>query len=94
MAIREIVNGIRFQEIRWSDSETRYIKTYLNKDELFVRHQYKNKKGFINAINKEKNNLNILLESDNIHGDSYIDLSKARKSLGSMEDALSKLLRD
>ena len=44
--------------------------------------------------NKEKNNLNILLESDNIHGDSYIDLSKARKSLGSMEDALSKLLRD
>ena len=55
MAIREIVNGIRFQEIRWSDSETRYIKTYLNKDELFVRHQYKNKKGFINAINKEKN---------------------------------------
>ena len=44
--------------------------------------------------NKEKNNLNILLESDNIHGDSYIDLSKARKSLGSMEDELSKLLRD
>jgi len=44
--------------------------------------------------NKEKNNLNILLESDDFHEDSYIDLSKARKSLGSMEDALSKLLRD
>jgi hypothetical protein len=44
--------------------------------------------------NKEKNNLNILLESDDFHEDSYIDLSKARNSLGSMEDALSKLLRD
>ena len=55
MAIREIVNGIRFQEIKWSDSETRYIKTYLNKDELFVQFQYKDKRGFVNAINKEKN---------------------------------------
>jgi hypothetical protein len=44
--------------------------------------------------NKEKNNLNILLESDDFHEDSYIDLSKARNSLGSMEDELSKLLRD
>ncbi len=44
--------------------------------------------------NKEKNNLNILLESDDIHGDSYIDLSRARNSLGSIEDELSKLLRD
>jgi hypothetical protein len=44
--------------------------------------------------NIEKNNLNILLESDDIHGDSYIDLSKARNSLGSMESELSKLLRD
>jgi hypothetical protein len=44
--------------------------------------------------NKEKNNLNILLESDDFHEDSYIDLGKARNSLGSMEDALSKLLRD
>ena len=44
--------------------------------------------------NKEKNNLNILLESDDLHGDSYIDLSGARNSLGSMEEALSKLLRD
>jgi len=44
--------------------------------------------------NNEKNNLNILLESDDLHGDSYIDLSGARNSLGSMEEALSKLLRD
>jgi hypothetical protein len=44
--------------------------------------------------NKEKNNLNILLESDDLQGDSYIDLSGARNSLGSMEEALSKLLRD
>jgi hypothetical protein len=43
--------------------------------------------------NKE-NNLNILLESDDILGDKYIDLSKARNSLGTMEDALSKLLKD
>ena len=43
--------------------------------------------------NKE-NNLNILLESDDIMGDKYIDLSKARNSLGTMEDALSKLLKD
>jgi hypothetical protein len=56
-AIIETVNGIKFQEVKWSDSETRYIKTYLNKDELFVQFQYKNKKGFINAINKEKNKL-------------------------------------
>ena len=44
--------------------------------------------------NNEKNNLNILLESDDLQGDSYIDLSGARNSLGSMEEALSKLLRD
>ena len=44
--------------------------------------------------NKEKNNLNILLESDDIHGDSYIDLSRAKNSLGSIENELSKLLRD
>jgi hypothetical protein len=56
-AIIETVNGIKFQEVKWSDSETRYIKTYLNKDELFVQFQYKNKKCFINAINKEKNKL-------------------------------------
>jgi hypothetical protein len=42
----------------------------------------------------EKNNLNILLESDDINGDSYIDLSRARNSLGSIEDELSKLLKD
>ena len=46
-----------------------------------------------NKENKE-NNLNILLESDDIMGDKYIDLSKARNSLGTMEDALSKLLKD
>jgi len=44
--------------------------------------------------NSEKNNLNILLESDNIYGDKYIDLSKAKNSLGDIESELSKLLRD
>ena len=43
---------------------------------------------------KKNDNLNILLESDDIHGDKYIDLSKGRNSLGSMENELSKLLRD
>jgi len=57
MTILEKINNITFQEIKWSDNEIRYIKTYLNKDELFVQFQYKNRKGFINAINKEKNNL-------------------------------------
>jgi len=46
-----------------------------------------------NKENKE-NNLNILLESDDILGDKYIDLSKARNSLGTMEKALDKLLND
>ena len=43
---------------------------------------------------KKNDNLNILLESDDIYGDKYIDLSKGRNSLGSMEHELSKLLRD
>ena len=43
---------------------------------------------------KKNDNLNILLESDDIHGDKYIDLSKGRNSLGSIENELSKLLRD
>ncbi len=42
----------------------------------------------------KKDNLNILLENDNILGDTYIDLSKGRNSLGSMEDQLNKLLND
>ena len=58
MAIREKINGVTFQEYKWNDNETRYIKTYLNKDELFVQFQYKSKKGFINAISKEKNKFN------------------------------------
>ena len=40
----------------------------------------------------EKSNLNILLESDNIFGDEYIDLSKGRNSLGQIENELEKLL--
>ena len=40
----------------------------------------------------EKSNYNILLESDNIFGDEYIDLSKGRNSLGQIEDELEKLL--
>jgi uncharacterized membrane protein YgcG len=43
---------------------------------------------------KKNDNLNILLESDDIYGDKYIDLSKGKNSLGSMENELSKLLRD
>jgi len=43
---------------------------------------------------EEKNNLKILLENDDIAGDSYIDLSKGKNSLGSIEEELSKLLRD
>ena len=40
----------------------------------------------------KKSNLNILLESDNILGDEYIDLSKGKNSLGEIENALEKLL--
>ena len=40
----------------------------------------------------EKSNYNILLESDNIFGDEYIDLSKGRNSLGQIENELEKLL--
>ena len=39
-----------------------------------------------------KDNLNLLLESDDLMGDEYIDLSKASNSLGDMEDELDKLL--
>jgi len=43
----------------------------------------------------ERDNLNILLESDGLfEEDSFIDLSKARNSLGIMEQQLSKLLKD
>ena len=42
----------------------------------------------------KKDNLNILLENDNIMGDTFIDLSKGRNSLGSMEEQLNKLLND
>lgn len=44
--------------------------------------------------NKKNDNLSILLENDDIYGDKYIDLSKGKNSLGSMENELSKLLRD
>ena len=42
----------------------------------------------------KRDNLNILLENDNITGDTFIDLSKGRNSLGSMEEQLNKLLND
>jgi hypothetical protein len=43
----------------------------------------------------KKDNLNILLESDNLLDvDSYIDLSRARNYLGEMENELNKLLKD
>ena len=44
--------------------------------------------------NFRNDNLKILLENDDIAGDKYIDLSKGRNSLGSIENELSKLLRD
>jgi hypothetical protein len=40
----------------------------------------------------EKTNLNILLESDALFGDEYIDLSKGKNSLGLIESELDKLL--
>ena len=40
----------------------------------------------------EKTNLNILLESDALFGDEYIDLSKGKNSLGQIENELDKLL--
>jgi hypothetical protein len=40
----------------------------------------------------EKTNLNILLESDTLFGDEYIDLSKGKNSLGLIESELDKLL--
>jgi hypothetical protein len=43
---------------------------------------------------KKNDNLNILLESDDLIGDSYIDLSKGKNSLGTIEDELLKLLGD
>jgi hypothetical protein len=43
----------------------------------------------------KKDNLNILLESDDLlNEEEYIDLSKAKNSLGEIEEQLSKLLRD
>jgi hypothetical protein len=42
----------------------------------------------------KRDNLNILLENDDILGEKYLDLSKGRNSLGSMEEQLNKLLND
>jgi hypothetical protein len=45
--------------------------------------------------NFKRDNLKILLENDSLtEDDSYIDLSRAKNSLGEMENQLSKLLRD
>jgi hypothetical protein len=43
----------------------------------------------------KRDNLKILIENETlINGESFIDLSKARNSLGEIEDQLNKLLRD
>ena len=43
----------------------------------------------------DRDNLNILLESEGLfEEDSFIDLSRAKNSLGIMEQQLSKLLKD
>ena len=45
--------------------------------------------------NAKKDNLKILLENENLfEGDSFIDLSKARNSLGEIEHQLKKLMGD
>jgi hypothetical protein len=41
---------------------------------------------------EKKDNLKILLESDDVLGDSFVDLSKAGNGLGIIEEELSKLL--
>jgi hypothetical protein len=44
---------------------------------------------------KTRDNLSILLENNNMfEEDQYIDLSKARNSLGDIEQQLNKLLND
>jgi hypothetical protein len=49
--------------------------------------------GGLTPESNQKDNLNILLESDNLlDDDSYIDLSKARNYLGEIESQLNKLL--
>jgi len=40
----------------------------------------------------KKDNLNLLLESDDLFGDEYIDLLKGNNSLGTIENELDKLL--
>jgi hypothetical protein len=51
--------------------------------------------GGLTPESKQKDNLNILLESDSLlDDDSYIDLSKAKNYLGEMELQLNKLLND
>jgi hypothetical protein len=51
--------------------------------------------GEITPESVKRDNLNILLESDDLlHAEDYIDLSKARNSLGEIEAQLSKILRD
>ena len=51
--------------------------------------------GAITPESFNRDNLNILLESDSLfEEDSYINLSKAKNSLGQMESQLEKLLRD
>jgi hypothetical protein len=43
----------------------------------------------------KRDNLKILIENDSLtESDSFIDLSKAKNSLGEIESELSKLLRD
>ena len=44
--------------------------------------------------NKNSDNLNLLLENDDILGDTYFDLSKGNNSLGLIENELSKILKD
>jgi len=51
--------------------------------------------GGITPESVTKDNMNILLESDSlINSEDFIDLSRARNSLGEIEDQLSKILRD
>jgi len=51
--------------------------------------------GEVTPESVNKDNMNILLESDSLtNSEDFIDLSRARNSLGEIEAQLSKILRD
>jgi len=55
MTINKKINGITFNEVQWNSNTKRYFKIYLNDSEIMIQHEYKNIKGFLNAIKREEN---------------------------------------